>query len=104
MEDIAETYRKYSNEDLAALHGEMDSLTEEARRTLLSEIQGRGLNDKALAGLRSERAERAAQVNREWPDRKPNASRMLINIAVRIGIAMGIVVILALIVLIKSCK
>lgn len=104
MQDIAETYRNASDDDLAALHGEIDSLTDDARLALLSEIQGRGLNDKALVGLRSERAERAAQANREWPDRKLNASRMLINVAVRIGIAMGIAVILALIVLIKSCK
>jgi magnesium-transporting ATPase (P-type) len=49
MASIAETYRRASDDELAALSAEIDSLTDEARDVLRVEISRRGLSDEQLA-------------------------------------------------------
>jgi hypothetical protein len=103
MEDFAQTYCGYSDDDLASLHGNIDTLTDEARLALLSEVQRRGLGDKVLSNLRDERTEHAARVKREWQEsRSEDASRIAVRVAIRIGLVIAGVVIVALIALIKS--
>jgi|GEM_PF-7023827 len=46
---IADTYRSMTDEEIVRLHGEVYSLTVEAREALLAEIQQRGLTDNRIA-------------------------------------------------------
>lgn len=103
MEDFAQTYHGYSDDDLASLHGQIDSLTGEARLALLSELQRRSLGEKTLSSLRDERTKHAARVKREWQEsRSEDASRMAVRFAIRVGFVIAGAAIVALIALIKS--
>jgi hypothetical protein len=103
MEDFAQTYRGYSIDDLAALHGQVDSLTDEARWALLSEVQRRGLSESALHGLRDARTERAARVDQEWrEERNDDAARMLKRFAMRVGFVIAGAIVAGLIALLRS--
>jgi hypothetical protein len=46
MQDFAKTYREFSDDAIASMHGEIDTLTEDARLALLSEIEKRGIDEK----------------------------------------------------------
>lgn len=76
MEELAETYRGHSDEQIALLYGQLDSLTETARCALLSEVQTRGLSIETISALGAELADHAASVDREFREqRKAGASR-----------------------------
>ena len=50
-QELAETYRGYSDTEIASLHAQIDSLTPEAREALAIEIDRRGLKNNALSKL-----------------------------------------------------
>src|ERR1039458_7872174 len=49
MSNVAEAYRRASVDELAALHADGGSLTDEARDALHAEISRRGLSDEQIA-------------------------------------------------------
>ena len=103
MEDFAQTYRGFSDDDLAALHGEIDTLTTDARLALLSEIQRRSLSERNLSSLRDARAQHAAKIKMEWQEsRSEDASRLVVRMAIRVAIVVAGVIIVAVIALIKT--
>jgi cation transport ATPase len=55
MSNVAETYRKASDDELAAFHADSDSLTDEARDALHAEINRRGLSDEQIASTNEAR-------------------------------------------------
>lgn len=54
MQDFAETYRAYSNDELTRLHRDVGSLTEQAHDALIAEIARRGLTPSELANYTQE--------------------------------------------------
>ena len=46
--EFSEAYRKLTDEDIAELYADIDSLTEEARSALLAEARQRGMNEAQL--------------------------------------------------------
>jgi hypothetical protein len=52
MEDYAETYRGFTDYEIAALDAEIETLTDHAREALEAEICKRGLTKENLAMLR----------------------------------------------------
>lgn len=63
-ENFAESYRSLSDEEIAALRSDTDSLTDEARVALLAEIQQRGLSDEEMRKLHSTELRHEAQFDR----------------------------------------
>ncbi|HWG20464.1 MAG TPA: hypothetical protein VG225_08025 [Terracidiphilus sp.] len=51
--ELAAAYKRYSNDELAALAAETESLTDLARAALRAEIQERGMSDAQLEKLHS---------------------------------------------------
>ena len=99
MQDFAETYRAASDDELARLHGQIDSLTEQEGDSLRLEIARRGFSENDLARLREQLAEYAASVNQEWKEsRKADASRMGKRFAMRVGLIIAAAILAALIV------
>jgi hypothetical protein len=49
--DLPQTYRLLSDDDIADLHAQADQLTDEARRALAAEIERRGLSGQRLQKL-----------------------------------------------------
>jgi hypothetical protein len=60
---LASTYRQYSDEEVAALAAEFDTLTDAARVTLKAEIDRRGMSSAQLAKLHSRELHREARVD-----------------------------------------
>jgi hypothetical protein len=52
MEDYAKTYRSFSDDEIAALDVEVETLTDDARAALEAEIRTRELSEEDLAMLR----------------------------------------------------
>ena len=65
MQDFAETYRAYSDDEISRLHREAASLTEEARYALLCEIQRRGLQEKEILQIQEEQAKHVTEFDKE---------------------------------------
>ena len=61
---FTEAYRKLTDEDIAALYADSDSLTEEARSALLAEIRQRGMTEAHLQKLHSVELRHEAQFDR----------------------------------------
>lgn len=102
-EDFARTYGGYSDDDLASLHGEIDSLTADARLALLAEVKRRRLNEGNLSSLRDARTEYSIKIKREWDEsRRTDAARMGTRIAIRVVCVIAGAVIAALIALFSS--
>lgn len=103
MQDFTQTYRAASDDELARLHGQIDSLTEQARDSLWLEIARRGLSENDLARLREQLTEHAEIVNQEWKEsRKADASRMGKRFAIRVAVLIAVALLAALVALIKS--
>lgn len=74
MQDLAETYRTTSNDDLIRLHADISNLTPEAREALRTEIQRRGLTDNQVAEREKQwkqEAEEDARAEREKRKKRP---------------------------------
>lgn len=94
MKEFAETYREYSDDQIALLSGQIDSLTEAARCALLSEIGMRSLSSEKLSELRTLLAGHTASVEREFRDsRRARVSKALKRLFFRF-LAWGIAVFL----------
>lgn len=103
MQDFAETYREYSDDDLASLYGERDSLTEDARLALLSEVKRRGLSEESLSELRTEQIEYTKHIDEQWRDsRNADISRTARRFAIRMVLAIVGAILAALIALMKA--
>jgi hypothetical protein len=50
-QELSDTYRNYSDAEIASLYAEMESLTDNARSTLSAEIQRRGMSTAQLAKM-----------------------------------------------------
>lgn len=59
--ELAATYSRRSDEDLAALAAEMETLTNGARAALRAEIEGRGMSSQQLEKLHSRELHREAR-------------------------------------------
>jgi hypothetical protein len=53
QQDFAATYRDLSDDDIAALFAEIDTLTDTAKAALALEVQRRGLSSEQLLKLRT---------------------------------------------------
>ena len=62
--DFAANYRELSDDDIADLYAESDTLTESARLALTSEIQRRGLSTEQLLELKAVELRHEAQFDR----------------------------------------
>ena len=62
--DFAEAYRGLSNEEIAAIYADIDSLTEEARSALIFEVQQRGLSQAQLGKVHDVELRHEAQFDR----------------------------------------
>jgi hypothetical protein len=62
--DFAATYRELSDDDIADLYAESDTLTESARIALSTEIQRRGLSTEQLLKLKAVELRHEAQFDR----------------------------------------
>jgi predicted RNA-binding Zn ribbon-like protein len=103
MQEFAQTYRAASDDEIARLHGQIDSLTEQAQDSLRLEITRRKLNGDDLARLRSQLAEHASRVNQEWKEsRKVDASRMATRFAIRVAVVIAAAILAAIIALVHS--
>jgi predicted RNA-binding Zn ribbon-like protein len=103
MQDLAETYRVASDDEIARLNNQIDSLTEEARDSLRLEIARRKLSEDDLAQLREQLAEHAANVNQEWKEsRKVDAARMGKRTVMRVALVIAAALIAALFALVHS--
>ena len=90
MQDFAQTYSTASADEIARLHGQIDSLTDAARTSLLLEIKRRNLTENQLAQTREQLTQHAESVNREWKEsRKEDASRMGKRMLFRIAFVIG---------------
>ncbi len=58
---LAATYRRYSDDEVAALAAQMEELTDAARAALGAEIQRRGMSRAQLERLHSREAHREAR-------------------------------------------
>jgi hypothetical protein len=105
MQDFALTYRAASDDEIARLHGQIDSLTAEARDSLRLEITRRKLSRDDLARLRAQLAEHAESVNKEWREsRRADASRMGKRFAIRVAVVIAAALIAALVALVKTTR
>jgi hypothetical protein len=105
MQDFAETYRAASDDEIARLHGQIDSLTEQARDCLRLEIARRGLSEGDLAQIRGQLTEYAESVKREWREtRKTDASQIGARFAIRVALVIVIALIAALVALVHSTR
>lgn len=66
MQDLAEAYRAASGDEIARLLEQIDSLTEEAQKSLLTEIARRGMSQSELLQLHNQLAVDAEIAEREW--------------------------------------
>lgn len=87
MQNLTETYRSYSDDEIARLHGELDSLTEEARYALLAEIGRRGLKEQEIAKIQDEEARHAAEYDQEH--RQETKDKLVIGAMTIFGGAIG---------------
>ena len=62
--DFAATYRQLSDDDIADLYAESDTLTQSARLALTSEIQRRGLSSDQLLKLKAVELRHEAKFDR----------------------------------------
>ena len=62
--EFSEAYRKLTDEDIAELYADIDSLTEEARSALLAEARQRGMNEAQLQKMHAVEVRREAQFDR----------------------------------------
>ena len=78
QQDLSQTYRNLSDREIASLHAEIDSLTNDARAALVSEIQRRGISGAHLSKLyASELRQEAKFDQRQREHRKSVASYIL---------------------------
>jgi hypothetical protein len=97
MQDFAETYRAASGDEIARLHGQIESLTAPARESSLVEIARRNLTDSQLAQTREQLTQHAESVNQEWQEwRREDAARTLRRNAIRIALVIAIAILSAL--------
>lgn len=62
-QELADTYRGYSDEEIASLHAQVESLTLEARDALALEIERRGLKSAQLTNLYAAEQRREAHLD-----------------------------------------
>jgi len=62
--EFSENYRALSDEDIAAIYADIDSLTDDARVALLAELQTRGLTEAQLQKLHAVELRHEAQFDR----------------------------------------
>ena len=79
MQDFAETYRAYSNDELTRLHSDVGSLTEQAHDALIAEIVRRELTPSEIANHTQEPIEPPAA--KPWP-----------KLLAQLGIVLGLTV------------
>ena len=63
-QDVSETYRSFSDQQIASLYAEIDSLTEVARPALLAEIERRSLSHAQLQSMHTAELRREANFDR----------------------------------------
>jgi hypothetical protein len=102
MQDFAQAYRGYSDDELASLYRQLDSLTDIARSALLAEIEARNLSQQRLNELCREQAEHTARFDRESREyRQAEGSRLLKRMALRSLSAIVLAIVAYLIYLLK---
>ena len=79
MRDFAETYRAYSNDELAQLQSDIGSLTEQASGALIAEIMRRGLTPSDLR-------------NHSLKPNEPSTAKPRPKLLAQLGIVLGITV------------
>jgi hypothetical protein len=103
MKGFAETYSAASDDEIARLHGQIDSLTDEAQDFMRLEITRRKLSEDDLARLREQLAVHAERINQEWKEsRRADASRMGTRMAIRVVVLIAGAILAALIAFISS--
>ena len=90
MQDIAQTYRNSSDDELIRLHADLGSLTDQARFALLAEIQRRNLSDATIAAQQEQwKQEATAETDAKVEKRKKPPVRWL-KILAQIGIIIAV--------------
>jgi hypothetical protein len=79
-EQFSESYRNFSEMEIASLHAQIDSLTDAARAALAAEIQRRGISSAQLLTLYSSELRREARFDRR---QKEHRKKVLIYLLFR---------------------
>jgi hypothetical protein len=98
-EKFSETYRNCSDSEIATLHAQMNSLTENARAALASEIERRGMNSAQLPKLY------ASELRKEtkFDERQKEHRRIVASFLLRGDPKWTMILILALIAVVALC-
>ena len=78
-QDFAETYRNISDDEIATLHAEVGSLTDEARAALQAEIQRRGISITKLHHLNTAVTQREAKFDRRQKQHEKDVGSYLLS-------------------------
>ncbi len=79
-ETFSETYRNYSDMEIASLHAQIDSLTDAAHAALTAEIERRNISSAELSKLYSSELRHEAKFDRR---QREHRKRVLINLLFR---------------------
>jgi magnesium-transporting ATPase (P-type) len=88
MSTVAETYRRASDDELAAFHADIGSLTDEARDALHTEISRRGLTDEQITSKNeAQKRDQEEQKQLQLEAKRKRPVRWLLTLA-QIGIVL----------------
>jgi hypothetical protein len=70
QQELLQTYRDFSDDEIASLHAQIDSLTNDARAALALEIQRRGMSNAQMSKLRASELRREAKFDRRQKEHR----------------------------------
>ena len=94
QENFAQTYRGYSDDEIAVLSSQIDELADSARTALLAEIRARNLSDEKLSELRKKQDRYAAKIDRRGEKHRRAIIRRFVK-RMAFGLTVGIAGVLA---------
>jgi hypothetical protein len=78
QQELSQTYRNFSDTDIASLHAQIDTLTDDARSVLASEIQRRGMSDAQLSKLYASELRHEAKLDRRQKEHRKSVLSFLL--------------------------
>jgi hypothetical protein len=79
QQELSEAYRTFSDAEIASLHAQVDSLTEDARVALTSEIERRGIDSAKLSKLYTMHLRQEAKFDRRQKDHRKKVVSYLLG-------------------------
>jgi hypothetical protein len=82
-QDFAETFRRSSDDEIASLHSQRDTLTEAARNALTAEIELRGISSSQLQKLYAAKRRQGAKFDRRQKKHRQMVASFLLPLSRR---------------------